>query len=80
MRPKGSDFGDFQGGYVGYLNYEFVEACDILRRPFGKARAVLGVFYRVEKWLVYDNYANKAYCALSQKVNKVCSPRSSSKP
>jgi anthranilate synthase component 1 len=67
--PWTGDFGDFRGGYVGYFNYEFVEMCDILRRPLTKGDDVLGILYVVEKWLVYDNYTNKAFLALSKKVD-----------
>ena len=66
--PAGDEYGDFRGGYVGYLNYEFVETCGILRKPLANRNGTLGVFYLVEKWLVYDNYANKAYLAISGKV------------
>ena len=62
------DFGDFRGGYVGFLDYEFVEACDILRTPLAKGNGALGTLYLVEKWLVYDNYTNKAYLAVSRKA------------
>jgi anthranilate synthase component I len=72
--PLTGDFGDFRGGYVGYLNYEFVGACGILRRPLAQGQAIMGVLYEVEKWLVYDNYTNKAYLALSQKIDKDRSP------
>ncbi|MBA4417982.1 MAG: anthranilate synthase component I [Syntrophus sp. (in: bacteria)] len=65
--PSTGDFGDFCGGYVGYLNYEFVEACGILRRPLVKENGLLGVLYLIEKWLVYDNYTNKAFLALSKR-------------
>ncbi len=72
--PATGDFGNFRGGYVGYLNYEFVEACDILRMPLEKRNGTLGVFYLVEKWLVYDNYTNNAYLALSRKTDKDVPP------
>jgi anthranilate synthase component I len=68
--PSEGDFGDFRGGYVGYFSYEFVEACDILRKPLTKGDGVLGVLYPVEKWLVYDNYTNKAFLALSREIER----------
>ncbi len=67
--PSAGSFGDFRGGYIGYFNYKFVGACDILRRPLTSDGGVLGAFYLVERWLVYDNYTNKAFLALSRKVD-----------
>lgn len=61
-------FGDFSGGYVGCLNFGFVEQCDILRQPLAHKDADGGTFYLVEKFCVYDNYTNRLYMALSKKI------------
>jgi anthranilate synthase component I len=68
MPPHGA-FGDFQGGYVGYLNFEFVGECGILKRPLTKAEGLLGVLYLIERFCVYDNYTNKLYLAVSHHVD-----------
>ncbi len=62
-------FGDFQGGYVGYLNFEFVGECDILKKPLAMGGPILGVLYLIERFCVYDNYTNKLYLALSCPVD-----------
>jgi len=62
-------FGDFSGGYVGYLNFGFVEHCDILRKPLTHRDTDGGTFYLVEKFCVYDNYTNRLYMALSRKID-----------
>jgi anthranilate synthase component I len=68
MPPHG-EFGDFAGGYVGYLNFEFVGECNILRNPLSRRSEVLGVLYLMERFCVYDNYTNKLYVALSRRLN-----------
>ena len=68
MPPHG-EFGDFAGGYVGYLNFEFVGECNILRSPLRRKDHALGVLYLVEKFCVYDNYTNKLYLANSRRIN-----------
>ncbi|OPY70320.1 MAG: Anthranilate synthase component 1 [Syntrophorhabdaceae bacterium PtaU1.Bin034] len=64
--PVFSDFGDFSGGYVGYLNFEFVGECGVLKKPLSRKGAFLGVLYLVERFCVYDNYTNKLYLAVSK--------------
>ena len=64
--PAHREFGDFCGGYVGFLNFEFVGACAILKKPLSRAEGVLGVLYLIEKFCVYDNYTNKLYVAVSR--------------
>ena len=66
--PAVGEFGDFTGGYVGYLDFEFVGACGILRSPLSRAGSVLGMLYLIEKFCVYDNYTNKIYLAVSEDV------------
>jgi anthranilate synthase component 1 len=61
-------FGDFQGGYVGYLNFEFVGECNVLRQPLSRAGGLLGVLYLIERFCVYDNYTNKLYLAVSHRT------------
>ena len=62
-------FGDFSGGYVGCLNFGFVEQCNILRQPLSHKDADGGTLYLVEKFCVYDNYTNRLYMALSKKID-----------
>ncbi len=58
---KKQDLGDFYGGYVGYFTYEAVELFDILRKPLKKLPDILGLFFEVELFLVYDNYTDRLY-------------------
>ena len=67
--PSLRGFGDFSGGYVGCLNFEFVEQCGILRRPLSNKDTTAGILYLVEKFCVYDNYTNRLYLALSKKID-----------
>lgn len=60
---------DFNGGYVGYLSYEFVSKSPIMRRKLSKCPEILGIFYLVEHFLVYDNYTNRLYLGLSKKID-----------
>jgi anthranilate synthase component 1 len=64
--PPHGDFGDFAGGYVGFLNFEFVGQCNILKTLLSKRSQVLGILYLVERFCVYDNYTNKLYLAVSR--------------
>lgn len=67
MMPAEQRFGDFCGGYVGCLNFEFVGMCDVLKTPLRKSgQGIIGIFYLVEKFLVYDNYTNSIYLAMSR--------------
>jgi anthranilate synthase component 1 len=63
------EFGAFCGGYVGYLNFEFVGACGIMRGPLSKGNGALGVLYLVDRFCVYDNRANKLYLAISRRTD-----------
>ncbi len=63
------DYGDFSGGYAGYLNFGFAGQCDILRAPLRHQDPDMGVLYLVEKFCVYDNYTNRLYIALSKKID-----------
>ncbi|WP_029951877.1 anthranilate synthase component I family protein [Hippea sp. KM1] len=67
--PVGN-FGDFKGGYVGYLAFEATELFDILRKPLKKKPAEFGRFFLVDEFLVYDNYTNRLYVALSYNFNR----------
>ncbi len=59
------EFGDFVGGYVGHLCFEFVGQCGILKTALKKQGDVLGSFCLVEKFCVYDNYTNRLFAARS---------------
>ena len=67
--PLQKGFGDFSGGYVGCLNFEYVEQCGILRQPLVHKDATAGTLYLVEKFCVCDNYTNRLYLALSKKID-----------
>ncbi len=58
---KANNLGDFCGGYVGYFAYEAVSLFNVLRKPLSKLPDILGVFFKVERFLVYDNYTNRLY-------------------
>ncbi|SDC02762.1 anthranilate synthase component 1 [Desulfurella multipotens] len=60
------EYGNFSGGFIALLSFEFVNECGILREKLKYLPDVLGVFYFVDKFLVYDNYTNKLYLAKSQ--------------
>ncbi len=60
------EYGNFSGGYIALLSFEFVNVCGILRKNIKNSPDVLGVFYFIDKFLVYDNYTNKLYLAVSQ--------------
>ncbi len=61
------NYGNFCGGFIALLPFEFVHTCNTLRYPLKKLPKTLGVFYFVETFLVYDNYTNKLYIAKSAK-------------
>ncbi len=61
---KERNIGDFGGGYVGYLSYEAVELSGILRNKLRKKTSNYGAFFRVERFIVYDNYTDRMYLAL----------------
>ncbi|AEA34516.1 anthranilate synthase component I family protein [Hippea maritima] len=63
-------FGSFKGGYVGYLAFEAVGLFDILRKPLTKIPDEFGRFFLVDEFLVYDNYTNRLYVALSYNFNR----------
>lgn len=72
--PAEQPFGDFCGGYVARLDFEFVSVCDVLKTPLAKpGQQTIGSFYLVERFLVYDNYTNSIYLAL-------CRARDDSEP
>lgn len=60
------EYGNFSGGFIAVLSYEFVNECGILRKKIKNLPKVLGIFYFVDKFLVYDNYTNKLYLAKLQ--------------
>ncbi len=55
------NYGDFRGGYVGYFAYESVVLFDILRKPVKKLPNKLGLFFYVDRFLVYDNYTDRLF-------------------
>lgn len=64
--PAEQRFGDFCGGYVVCLNFEFVGMCNVLKTALTKCGQTIGVFYLVEKFLVCDNYTNSIYLAMTR--------------
>ncbi len=63
--PVFEGFGDFIGGYVGHLCFEYVGQCGILKTALKQSAAILGSFFLVEKFCVYDNYTNRLFVAKS---------------
>ncbi len=63
------EFGSFAGGCVGYLNFEFIGSCGVLRKNLSRGGEELGVFYLIERFCVYDNYTNKLYLAASRRTD-----------
>jgi anthranilate synthase component 1 len=66
--PLFEGFGDFVGGYVGHLCFEFVGQCGVLRTALKKQGTMLGSFFLIERFCVYDNYTNKLFLARSCSV------------
>ncbi len=58
---KSIKLGDFYGGYVGYFSYESVNLFNILRKPLKKLPDKLGLFFLVNRFLVYDNYTDRLF-------------------
>jgi anthranilate synthase component 1 len=67
---KTRELGDFCGGYVGYFAFEAIELFNILREPLRKLPDNLGKFYKVEHFLVYDNYTDRLYMGYAHFFDK----------
>jgi anthranilate synthase component 1 len=64
-----SAYGDFCGGYVGFMGYDMINYMDILREPVAEDReALLMAFFQVDEFYVFDNHRHKVYAALSLPV------------
>ncbi len=61
---KTANLGDFSGGWVGWYGFEAVELFGLLRKPLTKKPSSYGVFFKVDRFLVYDNYTNRLYAAV----------------
>jgi len=60
------EFGDFNGGFVGWFAYEAVTLMNILRNPIDiPVDEPLGVFFEVDQFFVLDNHRFKLYAACS---------------
>ncbi len=70
---KSKDLGDFCGGYVGYFAFEAVELFGILKKPLSKLPDSLGMFFKVEYFLVYDNYTDRLYLGYTHIFDKTLS-------
>ena len=70
---KTKQLGDFCGGYVGYFAFEAVKLFGILRKPLKKLPEKLGMFFKVDKFLVYDNYTDRMYLGYVHVFDKALS-------
>ncbi len=71
------DFGDFSGGYVGFVGYEMANYMGILRQKVkeDKNELLMG-FMLVDKFFVFDNHLGKLYAAYSVEVNEESASKS----
>ncbi len=62
--PIYRSFGDFNGGYVGYLGFEMVNYCKILRRNIKENKNIpLASLSLIDDFIVYDNKKDKYFLA-----------------
>jgi len=64
--PDTEQFGDFNGGYAGYVGYEAVNKTGILRKEvkFDNDHPMAELIL-VDEFIVYDNYTEKYYVSAS---------------
>lgn len=64
--PDTDQFGDFNGGYAGYVGYEAINKTGILRKEVKyDARHPMAELLLVDEFVVYDNYTEKYYVSAS---------------
>ncbi|HOO70309.1 MAG TPA: anthranilate synthase component I family protein [Spirochaetota bacterium] len=60
------EYGDFPGGYVGFMGYDMVNYTDVLRDPVREdENTLLMAFFQVNEFYVFDNHCHKVFAALS---------------
>jgi len=64
--PDTEQFGDFNGGYTGYIGYEAINKTGILRKTVKQDENLpLAELLLVDEFIVYDNYTEKYYVSAS---------------
>ncbi len=64
--PTIKEFGDFNGGFVGYSAFEAINRTGILRKEIKESEDIpLGEFLAVDNFIVYDNELDKYYISTS---------------
>lgn len=56
-------FGDFNGGYVGYIGYEAVNHMGGVRRQIAEGDEPLYLLFEIDQFFLFDNYRGKLYAA-----------------
>jgi len=59
-----NNIGDFKGGFLGFISYECVNYCDVLRKNIKEGDFPVLLLMRVNKFFVYDNYTGKLYASV----------------
>ncbi len=64
--PATEQFGDFNGGYTGYIGYQAINGTGILRRGIRyDGSEPVAELVLVDEFIVYDNYTEKYYVSAS---------------
>ncbi len=64
--PDTEQFGDFNGGYTGYIGYEAINNTGILRREVKyDINHPVAELILVDEFVIYDNYTEKYYVSAS---------------
>ncbi len=64
--PDTDQFGDFNGGYAGYIGYEAINKTGVLRREVKfDDNHPMAELLLVDEFIVYDNYTEKFYVSAS---------------
>ena len=62
------NYGNFNGGYVGYLSYEASNECENLRSEIKEDGTPTIILFKIDKFYIFDNLTNKLYAAVSVKI------------